>query len=182
MPTETKYHDGTRIDLLRNLPKGGICAELGVFRGDFSAEILDHASPQHLYLVDIWEGIMRSGDRDGEDIIALDMTLQMALVAARFPDPRVEVVKAFSWAWLSARADQSLDWIYIDTSHTLEATQNELSAAWRVMKPGGYICGHDYDGGWFPGVVQAVNEFCNQHQLALNLWRGDRLWSYQIRV
>lgn len=183
MPTETKYHKGTRIDLLRCLPKDAIAAELGVFRGDFSAEILSHASPKTLYLVDIYAGAMWSGDRNGEDRTCIDMEKEMANVAARFKDDwHVRVVKAWSWIWLNSLPEHSIDWVYIDTDHTLETTRKELTAAFHAIKPGGFICGHDYDSAWFAGVVQSVNEFADQHRLPLDLWQGDKLWSYQIRV
>ena len=61
------YKD-TRTDILDLIPKGGIFAEIGVFTGDFSEEILNRISPDILYLVDIWDGTMTSGDKDGLNI------------------------------------------------------------------------------------------------------------------
>src|SRR6266545_2218953 len=36
-------------------PKGSVCAEIGVWQGDFSARILDLVKPSKLHLVDPWQ-------------------------------------------------------------------------------------------------------------------------------
>ena len=43
-----------RTDLLTHLPKGSVGAEIGVWRGDFSARLLRVARPAQLHLVDPW--------------------------------------------------------------------------------------------------------------------------------
>ena len=43
-----------RRDLLERLVPNGVGAELGVFRGEFSRELLEVARPRRLYLVDGW--------------------------------------------------------------------------------------------------------------------------------
>jgi SAM-dependent methyltransferase len=57
--------------------------------------------------------------------------------------------------------DRSLDWVYIDADHTYSAVKADLEAFRRVVKPGGVICGDDYDddGWWADGVTKAVDEF-----------------------
>ena len=65
-------------------------------------------------------------------------------------------------------ADGSVDLLFIDTSHALDSTRNEL-AAWRPkMAVGHVICGHD---SFHPeyGVRQAVQEFAARHGYALEL-------------
>ena len=47
--------DNGRQELLHLMPKGGVCAELGVWKGDFSQRILDVTSPRELHLVDPWQ-------------------------------------------------------------------------------------------------------------------------------
>ena len=44
-PNATK---GRRHVLLRSLPTGGACAEVGVWKGDFSARILEVVRPRRL--------------------------------------------------------------------------------------------------------------------------------------
>lgn len=179
--TQVQYIKQSRLALLDSLPKQSVCAELGVFRGDFSAEILSRCDPKQLYLVDLYEGIMRSGDRNGEDIHAINMSEEMLRVRERFPDSRVEMVKSCSWAWLEILTPGFLDWNYIDTDHSYETTRRELEASLSAVRPGGLICGHDYASD-FPGVMRAVDELVLKKQWRMEIWDADRLPSYKIYV
>ena len=44
-----------RRRLLTLLPKGGICAEIRTWQGDYAATIIRSRRPKRLYLVDPWE-------------------------------------------------------------------------------------------------------------------------------
>jgi len=62
---------------------------------------------------------------------------------------------------LSTRAalrfdDCTIDMIFIDGDHSYSAVMADISAWERTIKPGGLICGHDYN--VHPGVKQAVDE------------------------
>ncbi len=46
----------TRAEMLKLVPKGGVMAEIGVFRGEFSKMILEECLPKKFYMVDIWDG------------------------------------------------------------------------------------------------------------------------------
>jgi hypothetical protein len=48
-----------------------------------------------------------------------------------------------------------VDLVFIDAAHTYEEVIQDLGWA-RHLKPGGLLCGHDYD--VFPGVTRAVDE------------------------
>ena len=45
----------SRSFLLRQMPKGSACAEIGVFKGEFSQQILDQTQPRKLHLIDPWK-------------------------------------------------------------------------------------------------------------------------------
>ncbi len=45
----------TRIELLHSMPKQSVCAEIGVYKGDFSSRIIDIVNPTKLYLIDPWQ-------------------------------------------------------------------------------------------------------------------------------
>lgn len=163
------------------MPKNAVCAELGVFRGDFSAEILTRCQPKKLFLVDIWDGMMSSGDRLGEGVRWIYLNTEIHNVRRRFVGhPQVELVKSDSVRFLTSHPD-TLDWCYIDTDHTYELTQRELLAAVLAVKSGGFICGHDYCD-LFLGVVQAVDEFCQQRSLNPEIWNSERFASYKIQI
>jgi FkbM family methyltransferase len=56
-------------------------------------------------------------------------------------------------------ADESLDFIFIDSSHEYEETKAEIQAWFPKLRSGGLLCGHDYCSYW-QGVQKAVNELC----------------------
>jgi hypothetical protein len=167
----------TRIDWLRTLPPNSTGAEIGVFQGDFSREILQHARPAKLHLVDLFAGHIISGDVDGRDMRLQDMAAIRPTLDALSPVVRTH--QADSVAWLQAQPEASLDWVYIDTSHTYEHTAAELAAALRPVRPGGIIAGHDFSRA-HEGVIQAVIEFVRDHQSKIEIFDGDLLPSFAI--
>ncbi|PCJ67792.1 MAG: hypothetical protein COA58_01250 [Bacteroidetes bacterium] len=137
-----------RFDLLDKLPKNGVVAELGVEYGLFSKEILQRCEPYELYLIDTWPN--KSIHEE---------CLKNTSLGER------SYIQKTSIEYLNSLEENVLDWIYIDTDHTYGTTKAELEAAAKVVKPNGFICGHDYTSISYGGlkrygVVEAVNEFC----------------------
>lgn len=181
MAYKTTHNPGNRLALLDTLPKYAVCAECGVFQGAFSREIIARCQPYKFFMIDLFEGEIESGDENGKNFRTLKMQDVYDDVANEFGfDPTVSVVKSDSAAWLAAQPPGTLTWCYIDTSHQHRETVHELAAAHYAVVDGGYICGHDYSEKYFPGVVKAVNGFCEVLGLGLELWTGDGLWSYKI--
>lgn len=67
-----------------------------------------------------------------------------------------------------------VDLVFIDADHSYEAVFNDIMNWKRHVKPGGILCGHDYD--YFPGVTQAVDELLPHAQKA-----GDHVWWTEIK-
>ena len=145
-----------REALLELLPKGGIVAEIGVDRGEFSRLILQKTQPSKLHLIDVWHskryhsGLMEEVKNKFDNEISkklVEINLGLSLDAgARFPD-------------------QYFDWVYIDTTHSYKLTRDELALYSTKVKPGGILAGHDFTrGNWTIkfryGVIEAVYEFC----------------------
>jgi len=171
----------TRLDLLDSLPKGGICCELGVFRGDFSQEILQRVKPKQLYLVDLWEGQMCSGDRNGEGVHWIYLPTELLKLKARLQySPEATIVQQDSVRFLRGLEEETLDWVYIDSSHNYDHTLEELSASLQCVKRGGFIMGHDYHPQF--GVFAAVDRFVTHYGYELILLDGDKLPSFQILI
>ena len=51
-------------------------------------------------------------------------------------------------------ADGSVSFLYLDTTHALEPTVEELNLWWPKIRRGGWLCGDDYNAGF--GVIAAV--------------------------
>jgi len=158
-----------RTELLRLLPAGGVVAEVGVFRGDFSHRILEIARPRKLHLIDPWvhQEIPLWEKRDDE--FHLDCARN---VQSRFADAirqrRVVMHHGFSVDLLPLFPEGYFDWVYLDGDHRYPAVREELEICRTRVKPRGLVCGHDYiKPELYPeetrprlGVVPAVRDFC----------------------
>ena len=137
-----------RDELLSRLPRGKAGAEIGVWRGDFSAKILAVAKPSVLHLVDPWDFSPQYPKRWYGGLIAKsqhDMDATFDGVVNRFKgDLRVRIHRDRS-ADFFARFTEPLDWVYIDGDHSLEAVLYDLRSAWRCVNPEGILCGDDLD-------------------------------------
>jgi hypothetical protein len=66
----------------------------------------------------------------------------------------------------------SLDVVFIDALHDYESVKHDIELWWPLVRPGGYLCGHDYNHKW-PGVMRAVAERFNLMDVCLG---PDSMW------
>lgn len=172
----------TRIELLKSFNKNLKIAELGVFQGDFSSSILEICEPSELYLVDLFHGTVESGDVNGNNIQKINGEKLLDHVNLKFnTHTNVYIKKQCSVDFLKSINQDYLDVVYIDSSHQYEHTKQELNLSFEKVKKNGFICGHDYSPA-FEGVIRAVNEFCQEKKLNLQLTTDDRLNSFYIKL
>lgn len=157
----------TRRDLLKQLPKGGVGAEVGVQKGDFAAKILELCAPSKLYLIDPWKHQAGTDyDRDKSNVSNAEHETFLAYVEHRFRDDlasgRIEIVREFGDRALRRLGRGRLDWVYLDGDHTNAGVERDLAAADFVLAEHGLLCGHDY--GMWPElgieVQRAVEAYC----------------------
>ncbi|MEO3474793.1 class I SAM-dependent methyltransferase [Roseomonas sp. CAU 1739] len=164
-----------RATIVEVLPKGGIGAEIGVFRGSFSRVIFANARPKKLFLVDPWENSARpehaaswyaAGGQNDMEKIHGEVT---HIFGNRPYAGRVEVVRSGSVPWLSRQADESLDFVYIDGDHSYDAVRQDIALSVAKVRSGGVIAVDDYSLGqwWGDGVVRAVHEALVAHPLTI---------------
>lgn len=160
-----------RFDVIRPFLKAGaVGAELGVFKGAFLDYLLS-TNPKKLYAVDPWyrlsaEWPWASGDKSTVKALIAILDEYQSEIAAKLVEPRVE----YSIEFLAGLSDNSLDWVYIDSSHQYEETARELSLCERKIKKGGFIIGDDYvsdPAHRHHGVFKAVNEFAAAGKIEL---------------
>ncbi len=58
---------------------------------------------------------------------------------------RVVAIKARSDLALPALSDASFDLVYIDGDHRMAAVRNDIAEGMRLVRPGGILCGDDFD-------------------------------------
>jgi len=162
--------DTRRDFLLQRMPERAVCAEIGVFRGNFSSRILEVTQPAELHLIDPWkfedtqayEGA-RYGGRSGRNQAHMDRFYRS--VVARFKSEIatriVHIHRSSSAIAAEGFPDDYFDWIYIDGNHRYEFVKADLDGFYPKVKYGGYITGDDYgrQGWWDDGVTRAVDEF-----------------------
>lgn len=145
MPTRSSFGE-----CLTKLGLTGTGVELGVFRGDFSFQLLN-SWPGHLIGVDCFN--------NGTDFHIL-------MDAARYNKLFIDEGRY----WIIVNTTDSaanlvqyeLDFVFVDADHSYESVKNDMCNWWPKIRSGGILCGHDYD----PregGVVMAVDEWMNKN-------------------
>lgn len=130
------YLIGKKVGRLR-------CAEIGVFRGNFSKKIIEFLSPEHLYLIDIWEPYNDNSELCKETKAYFDYIYNE--VNNVFSDKKLYTIMKMTSKEASYNIpDNSLDFIYIDANH--EDCLNDLTYWFPKLNGGGVIAGHDYWG------------------------------------
>jgi len=168
--------------LIRFLPRNSIGAEIGVFRGEFSATIIRAIEPRELYLVDPWDiayGAHYPNWGDYTERGALTTARALAETVSRTTSAaktKVIIVKDFSLSWLAKAPDAYFDWIYLDSTHAYDDTRQELALCARKVKREGILCGHDFEirrDAYHHGLFRAVTEFVREGEYEL-IWAGPQ--------
>jgi hypothetical protein len=174
MKHSIKYHVGTllgrprRFRYLERLPKRGIGAEIGVFRGEFTPDIIRITQPCELHLIDGWWKLW--GDYY-PDWGAYTEHGRLATVRAYTEAQRRTAGKPVRFhvgddlQVLPQFSDGFFDWVYLDSSHQYEHTMRELEILQHKVRE--VIMGDD----WRTeadaedvnaGGARAIREFCRQ--------------------
>jgi hypothetical protein len=96
--------------------------------------------------------------------------------------PNLQIIEGYSPAALGPIRGGSMDLCYIDGDHSYEAVKSDIGACLDIVKPRGWIGGHDY-GGADPGVQKAVDEAFSfrVHRLSSLVHRfSDGSWLVQV--
>lgn len=163
-------------EVLARLPAGPVIgAEIGVFAGDMSRQLLDRSDLQ-LLMVDSWEGDGKAYAGDSGDWHSgLTQTKQDDYRASAqrvaSASGRGSIIAARSGEAAKFVADGTLDFVFIDADHSYDGVKADIAAWLPKLKPGGLLSGHDYDNPEFPkfGVARAVDEFVAGAGLQLEL-------------
>ena len=167
----------TRLHIARMLPKHAVGAEIGVWKGDFSATLLEHAAPRKLHLIDPWQ-TREDAEYDQAwygKARGVNMDAVFAEVRKRFATEiasgQIELHRQPSSVAMAAFPDDALDFVYVDGDHSHDAVRSDLELAVRKVRKRGAICIDDHMTGkwWGDGVVRAVNEILGAYPHALQI-------------
>lgn len=174
-----------RIDLIAELPHGSVGAEVGVYRGGFSIEMMNLPNLGKLYLVDAWkkqEGYhdpLTDTDHEG------NLIETKKVLAGHAPGGRFEIVRGSSLDVARMPSMPMLDFVYIDADHSYNAVMADLVHWSMKIKPGGFIFGHDYTNNaqakkWKFGVIEAVADFCKMYGWEITALTTEDFASFRL--
>ena len=179
-----------RIDMIHALvPSNGSYCEIGVFKGEFTKELMK-LEPTKLLLLDIFEGTCGSGDQDGNNFENINLNESYEILKNTYSNnPEVFILKGDSSTLLSNENDNTFDMIYIDGDHSYEGCKKDLLEAYKKVKNGGWLMGHDYEMNMDKaktfynfGVSKAVDEFCRDFSQTICAMGNDGCVSYAIKI
>jgi hypothetical protein len=157
------------IECAALLPKESNCVELGVLRGEFARKIFDIIKPNYLFLVDPYEV---SGSEYDSGLTSAystmdDLNAVKELFKTEIGCGDVFVDKDYSYNTVKRCKDDWANFIYHDASHLYKDIKRDLNDWLPKLKQDGLMCGHDYIKLDAFGVIEAVNEFCEEHNFEM---------------
>ncbi|WP_144292162.1 class I SAM-dependent methyltransferase [Rhodoligotrophos appendicifer] len=185
---ELKVHHRARERrfLFKYIPPGSVGAELGVFSGLFSVQLARLPKIAKITFVDPWWKAFGDHYPDWGAYTAHGrLTTRAAYDAARRRIDRVDlpgrdIAIGHSQDWLASLTDESLDWVYLDSSHAYEETSRELALLARKIRSRGIVLGDD----WHPdpnhvhhGVAQAVHEAVRSGDFEIIMCGQKKQWA-----
>lgn len=158
-----------RDALLARLPRHSVGAEIGVYKGEFSALVKKRLKPRELHLIDPWkcreDSVYRSGWYGADKTSQTEMDAICEAVRSRFVGNGTQLHRMTSAEAVTQFPNRYFDWVYVDGDHQYGAVKQDLELYLPKLKPSGFLCGDDYGnvGWWEDGVTRAVNEFLSTH-------------------
>jgi hypothetical protein len=120
-------------------------AEIGVYRGDFAAELLQRC-PQLMsyYMVDPWRHLSDWNKPTNHDDGVLEQYFREAMARTDFAADKRKVLRGKTTDVIDEIADGELDFAYIDGDHTLKGITIDLIRLFPKVQTGGFIGGDDF--------------------------------------
>lgn len=175
------------VNIMPFINAGTVGIEIGVWNGDTSEKFVNRGV-KHLHLVDSWSVDAYLAQKNPEkgshkkffeamytytrstnpdDTQKFFDTLYGGVVK-RFTNTESVTIHKMTSADFFKSFTEKVDWIYVDGAHSYDECLEDLIASYKIIKPGGWLIGDDYEwdrGKGKPGVTQAVNEFISKYNL-----------------
>ena len=120
-------------------------AEIGVYRGDFAAFVLQHCnSVKRYYMVDPWRHLSDWNKPANREDSVLNQFLQETTAKTNFAATRRVILRGKTTEVIDQIADGKLDFAYIDADHTLKGIAIDLIRVYPKLRVGGFLGGDDF--------------------------------------
>ena len=149
------------VGILVEATNAKVFAEIGVHKGITSRYLMEKFKLEKYYLVDIK---LNRTYFDSTDPVILT---------------HFEFLKM--WATDASRlvSDGALDGCFIDASHDEWNVRQDIKDWLPKVRPGGFLCGHDYETAKWPGVKVAVDDIF-QGEIMLIPSKNCYIWVYHV--
>lgn len=141
-------------------------AELGVEAGYTHLSLLEACPVLRLVGVDTWAGKCKKGNRDA-------LYGQLGTAVRRFGG-RSLLVRARTVEAPKFFRPAAFDFVFIDADHSEDAVRADIRAWAPLIKPNGWLTGHDYD---LPGVAAALEA---ELPTARRYSKGSQVWGAPV--
>lgn len=119
--------------------------EIGVYQGDFAADILRHCDCiTKYYMVDPWRHLDDWNKPSNQDDAKFEEFFQATKQKTEFAANRRVILRGKTTDVIDQIPDRELDFAYIDGDHTLKGIAIDLVRVYPKVKIGGYIAGDDF--------------------------------------
>ena len=130
-------------NLCRTLPDNPIIVDIGTNRGVTAALMLKNVADRNgvVFTIDQYRG----NDTDGYDGLRDPTRLVEFFMAPENNTDKIILMVANSAKAARAFANESVDLVFVDGDHRYSHAIQDLEAWWPKVKPGGIICGDDFE-------------------------------------
>jgi hypothetical protein len=142
------YSDPNRLELwssLINDMKAKVCAEIGVFRGNFAQHILRNCNTiERYFMLDPWRHLdnwNKPANVADDEFRAIK---REAMATTEFATHKRVVLEGRTTDVSDDLPDEGLDFAYIDGDHTLRGITIDLVRIWPKIRNGGILAGDDF--------------------------------------
>lgn len=205
--TKLKHMKWHLSDLCNLIPDDSIGIEIGVWKGWSTRTFLNHTKCKFIYAVDAWSTSVYKESESTEDpewksyeaykkryrkIVPsgkdedfdreYDRTYFFASQHLIEYSERIQLYRMSSqsfWETWFGTNKSKVDWAYIDGSHSYEPCLHDLECARKAIRKGGLLMGDDYSPNK-PGVIRAVDEFCEKYGYKRNV--PNSAWRFWIEI
>lgn len=138
----------SRFELWRqvlNTTKAKTMLEIGVWKGDFAKDILEHCKAiERYYMIDPWATLPDWNKPFNVGTKVFEEIYKEAMNKVDFASEKIFVLRGRTKEVIEKIPDGSLDFAYIDGDHTLRGITIDLIKLFPKMKENGFIAGDDF--------------------------------------
>lgn len=160
----------------------GLVVEVGVYLGRSISSVaaVCRANGNRLVAIDHWVGCPELKEPEN-GVYLLDKFRDNMQWLGLWD--AIEVMEADSAAGAERFADESVDLLFLDATHSKDAVLRDVHAWWPKIKTGGVLLGHDFNTQAWPGVVQAVEElFGTPDETSASVWKVAKTSPTRLRA